>query len=392
MNKQQIKIVVGALAGDEGKGLATDYFGSKVEGKILGVLTNGSSQRAHTVDTSDGKHHVFNHFSSATFRGADTYISKYFVVNPIQFVEEYTELQEEFGITPRVYMHPDCKFVTPWDILSNLVELRKTGKYNSTGCGFWKTLERYNNDVHSVNIQEAYNLITFSKSSFDDIKQYYKKDWDLITTPIDIRGLERHFIDDMFFLFHHVIWINDTILNRYENIIFENGQGLLIGEQSEKDWDYCTPSNTGIRYAIEMIQNINSLGFSQKDIEICYVARTYMTRHGQGDVPFLCPKEDINPEMNDQTNTFNVCQGHLRYGLLPVYDMLDNIKKDMIEITTLYFKGLCALNDITISLMMTHWNEYHDESINVLSEAFEKTYLSDGKTAESVKLIGEVIE
>ena len=80
--------------------MATDYFGSKVEGKILGVLTNGSSQRAHTVDTSDGKHHVFNHFSSATFRGADTYISKYFVVNPIQFVEEYTELQEEFGITP----------------------------------------------------------------------------------------------------------------------------------------------------------------------------------------------------------------------------------------------------------------------------------------------------
>ena len=141
-----------------------------------------------------------------------------------------------------------------------------------------------------------------------------------------------------------------------------------------------------------MIQNINSLGFGQKDIEICYVARTYMTRHGQGDVPFLCPKEDINPEMNDQTNTFNICQGYLRYGLLPVYDMLDNIKKDMIEITTLYFKGLCALNDITISLMMTHWNEYHDESINVLSEAFEKTYLSDGKTAESVKLIGEVIE
>ena len=41
--------------------------------------------------------------------------------------------------------------------------------------------------------------------------------------------------------------------------------------------------------------------------------------------------------------------------------------------------------------MMTHWNEYHDESINILSEAFEKTYLSDGKIAESVKLKEEVI-
>ena len=107
-----------------------------------------------------------SHFSSATFRGADTYISKYFVVNPIKFVEEYTELQREYAISPRVYMHPDCKFVTPWDILSNLAELKKTGKYNSTGCGFWKTLERYNNDVYSVSFKDAYNLITFSKIFF----------------------------------------------------------------------------------------------------------------------------------------------------------------------------------------------------------------------------------
>lgn len=393
MKEQQIKIIVGALAGDEGKGLATDYFASKAEGSILGVLTNGSSQRAHTVDTSDGKHHVFSHFSSATFRGADTYISKYFVVNPIKFVEEYMQLYREFGIMPKVYMHPDCKFVTPWDILSNLAELRKTGKYNSCGCGFWKTLERYNNDVCALGFKDAYNITSYNGSTFKDIIQYYQKDLDLLPTSINEAGLERHFIDDMVFLSNHVIWINDVILNRYDNIIFENGQGLMIGQQytSEKDWEYCTPSNTGIKYAVEIIRSINSLNHEQKRVEICYVSRTYMTRHGQGNIPNLCQKQDINPEMNDQTNVFNVCQGHLRYGLLPVQEMLNNFYCEVVISTDLHFNGI-GTNNITHSLMLTHWNEYHDNNVEALFEKFEKVYISDGKIAESVELKEEVIE
>ena len=372
--------------------MATDYFASKADGNILGVLTNGSSQRAHTVDTSDGKHHVFSHFSSATFRGADTYISKYFVVNPIKFVEEYTQLQREFGVSPKVYMHPDCKFVTPWDILSNLIELRQIALYNSTGCGFWKTLERYNNDVYSVSFQDACKLITFSESSFKDVTQYYKKDLDSMPSSINMSGLERHFIDDMFFLFHHVIWIDDVIINQYENVIFENGQGLMIGEQQpERDWKCCTPSDTGIKYAVEIIRGINSLNYEQKKVEICYVSRTYMTRHGQGNIPNLCQKQDINPEMNDQTNVFNICQGHLRYGLLPVQEMLNNFYREVVISTNLHFNGI-GTNNISLSLMLTHWNEYHDNNVETLFEAFEKVYISDNKTAESVKLKEEVIK
>ena len=393
MNKQQIKIIIGALAGDEGKGLATDYFASKAEGTILGVLTNGSSQRAHTVDTSDGKHHVFSHFSSATFRGADTYISKYFVVNPIKFVEEYLELQHNFGITPKVYMHPDCKFVTPWDILSNLIELRKTGEFNSTGCGFWKTLERYNNDVYSVSFQDACKLITFSESSFKDVTQYYKKDLDSMPSSINMSGLERHFIDDMFFLFHHVIWIDDVIINQYENVIFENGQGLMIGEQQpERNWKYCTPSNTGIKCTVEIIENARRSIFEETQVEICYVSRTYMTRHGDGEIVYVCDKQNINPTMFDSTNVYNICQGYLRYGLLPVDEMLDNIKIDLMHGADLHYSSVCNMDDITISLMLTHWNEYHDYTVSSLFEAFEKVYISDNKTAESVKLKEEVIK
>lgn len=336
---------------------------------------------------------MFSHFSSATLRGADTYISKYFVVNPIKFVEEYMEFQQKFGITPKVYIHPDCKFVTPWDILANLAELRKTGDFNSTGCGFWKTLERYNNDVYSINFQEACKLITFSESSFKDITQYYKKDLDALSSSINMSGLERHFIDDMIFLSNHVIWINDVILNRYDNIIFENGQGLMIGEQytSEKDWEYCTPSNTGVEYAVNMIKGLKPSEFEKKDIEICYISRTYMTRHGDGDILKACDKRDINPMIYDQTNVFNACQGHLRYGLLPVKEMMDNIHLDMALALGLHFTDI-NMDYITCSLMLTHWNEYHDNNVEALFERFEKTYISDGKTAETVKLKEEAIE
>lgn len=393
MKEQQIKIIVGALAGDEGKGLATDYFASKAKGSILGVLTNGSSQRAHTVDTSDGKHHVFSHFSSATFRGADTYISKYFVVNPIKFAEEYAQLQREFGITPKVYMHPDCKFITPWDILANLAELKRTTAYNSTGCGFWKTLERYNNNVYPVSFLEAYTSITSSESSFKDITQYYKEDLDLMATSINMSGLKQHFIDDMNFLSHHVIWTHDEVINRYENVIFENGQGLMIGEQyaSEKDWEYCTPSNTGVEYAVNIIKKLKPSEFEKKHIEICYISRTYMTRHGDGDILKACDKRDINPMIYDQTNVFNACQGHLRYGLLPVKEMMDNICLDMALALGLHFTDF-NMDYITFSLMLTHWNEYYDNNVEALFERFEKTYISDGRIAESVKLKEEVIE
>ncbi len=315
------------------------------------------------------------------------------MVNPIKFVEEYLELQRDFGISPKVYIHPDCKFVTPWDILANLAELKRTAAYNSTGCGFWKTLERYDNNVYPVSFLEAYNSITYSESSFKDITQYYKKDLDLMAASINMLGLKQHFIDDMNFLSHHVIWANNEVINRYENVIFENGQGLMIGEQyaSEKDWEYCTPSNTGVEYAVNMIKGLKPSEFEKKDIEICYISRTYMTRHGDGDILKACDKRDINPMIYDQTNVFNACQGHLRYGLLPVKEMMDNIHLDMALALGLHFTDI-NMDYITCSLMLTHWNEYHDDNVEALFERFEKIYISDDKTAESVKLKEEAIE
>ena len=376
--KINIKIIIGANYGDEGKGLATDYFCNPSE-KWLGVLTNGTSQRAHTVDTIDGKHHVFSHFSSGTFQGADTYISINFAINPITFVNEYLALQNEFGITPKVYIHPDCKIITPFDILANLTEREQSGLHNTCGNGFWKTLERYNDDYGMGRV------LYFSKNSaswmryLNNIEEYYK--YKLNNIDLDYQGIKAHFINDLQFVFDHSFIINNKILKSYQNIIFENGQGLLIGEQNPlANWDFCTPSNTGLSYAYNIIED----NFIDTDVEVCYVSRTYLTRHGDGGLFNECAVEDINKLIVDYTNIPNACQGHLRFGHFDDKQLINRIWKD-----NSFVKNTIDKNNYKCSLMLTHWNEKQINLDNIKTcGLFDgKIYISDNKTKESVRSI-----
>jgi len=375
---KNIKIIIGSNYGDEGKGLATDYFCNPSE-KWLGVLTNGTSQRAHTVDTIDGKHHVFSHFSSGTFQGADTYISINFAINPITFVNEYLALQNEFGITPKVYIHPDCKIITPFDILANLTEREQSGLHNTCGNGFWKTLERYK-DGYGMG-----RVLYFSKNSaswmryLNNIEEYYK--YKLNNIDLDYQGIKVHFINDLQFVFDHSFIINNKILKSYQNIIFENGQGLLIGEQNPlANWDFCTPSNTGLLYAYNIIEE----NFVNADVEICYISRTYLTRHGDGGLFNECAVEDINKLIVDYTNIPNACQGHLRFGHFDDKQLINRIWKD-----NSFVKNTIDKNNYKCSLMLTHWNEKQINLDNIKTcGLFDgKIYISDNKTKESVRSI-----
>ena len=375
---KNIKIIIGSNYGDEGKGLATDYFCNPSE-KWLGVLTNGTSQRAHTVDTIDGKHHVFSHFSSGTFQGADTYISINFAINPITFVNEYLALQNEFGITPKVYIHPDCKIITPFDILANLTEKEQSGLHNTCGNGFWKTLERYNDDYGMGRV------LYFSKNSaswmryLNNIEEYYK--YKLNNIDLDYQGIKAHFINDLQFVFDHSFIINNKILKSYQNIIFENGQGLLIGEQNPlANWDFCTPSNTGLSYAYNIIED----NFIDTDVEVCYVSRTYLTRHGDGGLFNECAVEDINKLIVDYTNIPDACQGHLRFGHFDDKQLINRIWKD-----NSFVKNTIDKNNYKCSLMLTHWNEKQINLDNIKTcGLFDgKIYISDNKTKESVRSI-----
>ena len=104
---KNVKVVIGANFGDEGKGLMTDYFAAQSVGSCLVVLHNGGAQRGHTVVTPEGFRHVFHHFGCGTFAGADTYCAEEFVVNPALFREEYEKLAKH-GHIHNFYINPKC--------------------------------------------------------------------------------------------------------------------------------------------------------------------------------------------------------------------------------------------------------------------------------------------
>ena len=116
---KNVKIVVGANFGDEGKGLMTDYFSSISSNSIV-VRFNGGAQAGHTVVTPDDKRHVFSHFGSGTFNKVPTYLSEYFICNPTLYKKEFLELKE-CGIKPMVHFAHDCMFSNPFDMLINQI-------------------------------------------------------------------------------------------------------------------------------------------------------------------------------------------------------------------------------------------------------------------------------
>ena len=82
--------VIGANFGDEGKGLMTDLF-CRTDSSVINIRSNGGAQAGHTVCTSDGKRHIFSHIGSGSFAGADTYLSEFFILNPMLFSREQRE-------------------------------------------------------------------------------------------------------------------------------------------------------------------------------------------------------------------------------------------------------------------------------------------------------------
>ena len=150
---KQIKVVIGANFGDEGKGLMTDYFCKRLSenGSVLNIRFNGGAQAGHTVvvpTLGQQKRHVFSHFGAGSFvNGTDTYLSGNFILNPILFCRERDEMYRNFWFYPKVYIHESCKITTPFDMLVNQIVERSRGdqRHGSCGVGINETVVRYRN-------------------------------------------------------------------------------------------------------------------------------------------------------------------------------------------------------------------------------------------------------
>ena len=422
----EIKIVIGANYGDEGKGLMTDYFchnAMQKTNKCLVVCSNGGAQRGHTVETPEGIRHVFHHFGSGTLVGADTYLSEKFILNPMIFREEYLEL-EKLGFTPKVYVNGNCIITTPYDMILNqyIEDKRGEDRHGSCGCGIWETIVRnspaMNDDITTrLKLFEVFELINiaketqttsdnmcFIKSVLLRIKNKYiyqrlnseifwegmkqneiidelkKSQW---WEVIDSSCLLENYISDLEFMLSKIEVAENNILKNYEQIVFENGQGLLLDKDIKDGNINTTPSNTGIKNPMEIIQSVwtdNELK-SFVRIEACYVTRTYVTRHGAGNLEYERKKEDIDPYMNDITNHPNPYQGKLRYAKIHPYELDTRIINDFN-----LFKFYKSKNILKLITVVTHANETNGKYCtpsNMYVPIIE-TYVSDGKTRNSI--------
>lgn len=383
---KNIKIIIGASGGDEGKGLATDYFASQHDHGIV-VMGNGGAQRGHTVELPDGTRHVFQHFGSGTLRGWDTYFSSDFILNPMQFCREYDELKKITNKKFEIYCDPNCRWSTPWDMLFNQISQRlvfSPMKHNTCGMGIWSTICRYKyceyNNIETYSLCQFFGLKPQERLDYlRKIKEYYKKMLimrmqmrddkvsDLISL-IDNKELMNHFYIDMMRM-NQIIGLDYTMpLYLYDNIIIENGQGLLIDSQT--DISFGTPTRTGIEIPLKILDRFPRC---ERDVEAVYVTRSYTTRHGVGVLKDEVNSGQINNWMFDETNQFNEFQGGLRYGLLYPHALLRRIDDDFSK----------ANPGIKKSLMVTHLNEKSFD-ISSIKDFFNRVYVSDTKYARDV--------
>lgn len=392
MKKVEVKVVIGSNYGDECKGLATHYFSvkaAKSNKKCLNVLFNGGCQRGHTVEIKNPQlRHVFHHFGCGTFDGASTYFDQNFIVNPIFFCEEQNELNN-LGFYPICFISPNCRVSTPYDAFINqIVEAsRGENKHGSCGYGIWETQKRYENSEYALTFGQMANmqrpaLFKYLKNIAHVYLPKRLKEYGINEIPLaykkllgNLKLIDR-FIDDFETMKNNVLIIPfQVIVKLYDYIIFEGAQGLALDEKNTVEYPNVTASSTTSKIPIERVN------FLDCDIEICYITRSYFTRHGAGKLPNECKKSEINPLIEDYTNIYNEYQDSIRYAPFNTIDFIERVMSD------LRLSIHISKNHIKSSVLVSHLNYtygdiFGDCTLKELKNKFDYMYCSSSKYIE----------
>ncbi|RII34006.1 adenylosuccinate synthase [Clostridium chromiireducens] len=400
-----IKVIIGSNFGDEGKGLMTDYMCSINENPIV-IRFNSSAQAGHTVVTPDGKRHVFGHFCSGSLQGIPTFLSNYFSVNPLLFIKEYDELKMK-NVDPYTMIDLTCPVIIPQDMILNQIVERYRGddRHGSCGLGYNESIIRNNIERYKITCSELLNKNYIDKLEL--IKNEYIKDRlkelnlvgckDKLMEKLYDDNLITHFINDIEKYFIPKVHFSNIkkAAEKYNTLIFEGAQGLMLSEDY-KYFPHVTHSKTGVSNVVNLLEEINN---DQLDIEVIYLTRSYLTRHGAG--PLLNEVQE-KPYKNiiDSTNISNEFQGTLRFAPLDIDLLEENIKNDYTKILPVkqheYCNlkksiGLTCLDQIDDDKAIYYKNNqlYVNSTNRFVEEICEKInpdncYLSYGKTRNTI--------
>jgi len=334
MKPRNARVVIGANFGDEGKGLAVDSLVARDPDAAV-IRFNGGAQAGHTVVADDGRRHVFSHFGAGAFLGAASFLSRFFVVQPSIFAREAAELAA-IGVKPTVFVDPDAQVTTPFDVFINqwVEETRGGSRHGSVGVGFGETIERF---------ERGYPLAV--RDLGDDkyileILTRIREVWlpiRLAKLGVQITGERRSAAADPTVLRRYLGHIHmlrrsaspapiDAVLAR-RNIVFEGAQGLLLDMDRGFKFPNVTRSNTGLKNVLALAADAGI-----ERLDVIYMTRTYLTRHGAGPLLNEVPKLGF-VHVVDPTNLANPWQGALRFAPLDVDFLRATIADDLNDAT-----------------------------------------------------------
>lgn len=377
---REIKVVIGKNFGDEGKGQTVEAL---CRGKDAVVVRhNGGAQAGHTVEEGNFRF-VFHQLGSGSRQSCPTYWSETFLPDLLKLGEEVEalkqEMREKLGacFKGRIYAHGNCACTTVYDVLLNSLteQLRGKKKHGSCGMGIYEAVLRTKEERFSLRlrdfsgagetqiaerlraIREGYVRARVEKLSaeypeefmWEEIQEWLALLWD--------ENLCQNAAAEMCANFNHYVTLADwqEISERYETVIFENAQGLMLDEDNREYFPHLTPSHTGLFNVAKLLKDErgaeNAGETEPPNLEIFYVTRTYVTRHGAGRLDYECGREEMNPDMKDFTNIPNPWQDHLRYARHPAgAEFVRYLEEDLRQLKGIAYPMQCTL-------LVTHGNE-----------------------------------
>lgn len=327
--------IIGAAFGDEGKGAMTNFIAAQQGKNALVIRHSGGAQAGHTVVMPEHRRHVFHHFGSGTFQDSPTYLSRFFVCNPMLFAKELHDLGKMLQSPPKVYVDPSCLVTTPYDIFINqeVEKQRGNGRHGSCGIGFGETIERIERNGGSLlahmlgqegKVSSVLDIIRYEwlpKRLGESGIQLSKERLAFIRDNKIKEKFKENFLNDCLLFSEYTQIRNESLLRDFDYVIFEGAQGLLLDQESQF-FPHVTRSYTGLTNILSLMPP------EVTELDVIYVIRSYTTRHGAGPLPFELGKPPY-PLVKDATNIDGDFQGSLRFSYLNCDLIRNAIKKDL---------------------------------------------------------------
>ena len=347
MDSRKIRnqIVLGSLFGDEGKGNVVQWL-CKNSCRPIVVRFSGGPQAGHRV-VYKGKSHVCSSWGSGVLLGVPTYLYKSVFIDPICIYNEYKTLIKEGIEVPKLYINPDCKIITPYDVLSDSMNGRV--KHNGTcGKGIHACFKR-NKDKVTYSARMCPYVKEYANVALQTVRNYHNLERDT--------ELENLFKEACTFIKENpeTFIIGTYYPDEVDTIIWEGSQGLLL-DMERGFMPHCTPSKVGLN------------GIPEKcleNAEVYLVMRPYLTRHGNGYNPYSM---DLGMyfTLEEPSNTNDGPQGEFKTG---PFDY--SLFKRAIERHCLDNYGEtyhCKFN-----IVITHWDCLKTKCIPTICSFVDKT-------------------